>query len=244
MTIDAESLERLVPDALDPGDTTGAEALRIGAERYAFAAGHLRPGRVLDVACGVGYGTNILAADADSDLTLLGVDVSPGAIDYAQEHSASERIHFQVADAMTFRDPEPFDSIVSIETIEHLPDPAGFVAQLVTLLRPGGTLIASVPVTPSVDANPFHLHDFSERSFRGLFSRHGLVEIDCLRQDQPYRLGAILARSEVRMRTMRRNLPAYYLRHPDALVRRVWSTLRHGLKNKYLTVAWRYTKPS
>ena len=113
-----------------------------------------------------------------------------------------------------------------------------------SLLRPGGVLIASVPVTPSVDANPFHLHDFNERSFRRLFLRHGLVELDCLRQDQPYRLGAILTRSELRLRQMRSNLPSYYLRHPDALARRVWSTLRHGLKNKYLTVAWRSTKPS
>lgn len=241
---DAETLERLVPDALESEGTTGADALRVGAERYAFAARHVTAGRLLDIACGVGYGTRILAERGGDDLRLVGVDVSESAIGYAREHCAGERTRFEVCDAMAFQDPEGFDGIVSIETIEHLAEPAAFVAHLVGQLRPGGRLIASVPVTPSVDANPFHLHDFSERSFRRLFEPHGLVEIDCLRQDQPYRLGAVLARSEVRMQQMRRNLPAYYLRHPDALARRVWSTLRHGLKNKYLTVAWRSTTPS
>jgi SAM-dependent methyltransferase len=244
MTLDAESLERLVPDALEAGDVTGAEALRIGAERYAFAARYARAGRILDLACGVGYGTRILADRADPGATLLGVDVSEAAIAHAREHYAGERVAFETGDAMALRDPGGFDAIVSIETVEHLPDPTGFVARLVGLLRPGGVLVASVPVTPSVDANPFHLHDFTERSFRRLFLGHGLVEVDCLRQDQPYHPGAVLARSEVRMQQVRRNLPAYYLRHPDALARRIWSTLRFGFKNKYLTIAWRCPKPS
>lgn len=244
MTLDAESLERLVPDALEPGDVTGSEALRIGAERYAFAARHVARGRILDLACGVGYGSRILAEGADPAATLLGVDISAAAIAHACEHYADDRLRFEVGDAMALEDSRGFDGIVSIETIEHLPDPVGFVARLATLLRPGGTLVASVPVTPSVDANPFHLHDFTERSFRRLFLHHGLVEIDCLGQDQPYRPGAVLARSEVRMQQVRRNLPAYYLRRPDALARRIWSTLRFGFKNKYLTVVWRCSKPS
>jgi SAM-dependent methyltransferase len=244
MTIDADSLERLVPDALEGGETTGDEALRIGVERYAFAARYAHAGRLLDLACGAGYGARILADRADPDATILGVDLSEAAIGYARQHYAGDRLDFETGDAMSFRDPEGFDGIVSIETIEHLPDPPGFVARLVALLRPGGVLVASVPVTPSVDANPFHLHDFTERSFRRLFRRHGLVEVGCLRQDQPFRPGAVLTRSELRMRQVRGNLPAYYLRHPDALARRIWSTLRHGFKNKYLTVAWRCPTPS
>jgi hypothetical protein len=49
----------------------------------------------------------------------------------------------------------------------------------------------------------------------------------------------VLTRSEVRLESMRGNLPAWYLRHPGALLRRVGSTLRHGFVNRYLTVAWR-----
>jgi len=63
--------------------------------------------------------------------------------------------------------------------------------------------------------------------------------LDGLVQDQPFGLRAVLTRSELRLESLRRNLPAWYLRHPGALLRRLGSTLRHGFINRYLTVAWR-----
>lgn len=238
MELDADSLERLVPDQLAPGDLTGGEALRISLERYAFAAQHARPGRLLDLACGVGYGTRVLAERGAAGVQALGVDLSPEAIAYARRRYAGPRTDFAASDAMQFTDPRGFDTIVSIETIEHLPAPELFVAHLVRMLRPGGILVASVPITPSVDANPHHLHDFSERSFRRLLAPHRLVERGALVQDQPFAPAAILARREPRLRRVRQGLPAWYARHPDALLRRVIATLRHGFKNRYLTVAW------
>ncbi len=241
MQLDAASLERLVPDELRPGDVTGEEALRISLERYRFAAQRARPGRLLDIACGVGYGTRHLTDHAERLTGALGVDLSDAAIAYANERYANDRTQFRVCDAMRFEDSEGFDTIVSIETIEHLPDPEGFVEHLVGLLRPGGHLVGSVPITPSVDANPHHLHDFTDRSFRSLVGRHGLEAFDDLVQDQPFGLRAVLTRSEARLANVRRNLPAWYLRHPGSLLRRVSSTLRHGFVNRYLTVAWRRT---
>jgi SAM-dependent methyltransferase len=236
--LDAETLERLVPDELAAGGVTGGEALRISLERYEFAAQHLRAGRLLDLACGVGYGTRILADRAGERVEAVGVDRSPEAVAYARRRYGAPRVRFVASDAMDFTDPEGFDTIVSIETIEHLPDPRAFVARLVRMLRPGGVLVASVPTTPSVDANPHHLHDFSERSFRRLFVAHGLAERGALVQDQPFAPVAVLARSEPRLRQRRRGLPSWYARHPGSLLRRIAATLRHGFKNRYLTVAW------
>jgi hypothetical protein len=99
--------------------------------------------------------------------------------------------------------------------------------------------VGSVPITPSVDANPHHLHDFTDRSFRRLVGRHGLEVLDDLIQHQRFGLRAVLTRSEARLESVRENLPAWYLRHPGALLRRVASTLRYGFVNRYLTVAWR-----
>lgn len=238
MELDPNSLERIVPDELRSEDRTGAETLRLSTERYEFASKFVGRGRVLDLACGVGYGTRILT-DGSEAVCGLGVDLAESAIEYANQRYANPRTTYRAHDAMGFEDPEGFETVVSIETIEHLPDPTTFVSRIAKMVLPGGTLIGSVPVTPSVDANPHHLHDFSERSFRRLFEPHGLYEVDRLEQDQPFGLFSVLSRSESRMQDMRENLLGYYVQHPGALVRRGLSTLRHGFKNRYLTVAWR-----
>jgi len=238
MSLDTDSLERLVPDDLEPGDTTGQETLRLHLERYEFASRVTRGGRLLDIACGVGYGTRLITDRNPGVRQAIGVDVSPSTIAYGVEHYGNRRTEYLVADAMRFRDETGFDSIVSLETIEHLPDPAAFVAHLVSLLRPGGVFVASVPTTPSVDVNPHHLRDFTEASFRRLMEPHGLTEKDHLRQTQPVSVKSLLTRSESRMRDMRRNLPAYYLRHPGALANRLWATVRYGFTNRYITICW------
>jgi len=243
MPIDAGALERLVPDELENAGATGLETLRLHLDRYAFAADQIRErvgaGRVLDLACGVGYGSRLVADRCGPAVSVVGVDVSASAVEYASRRYGGPSVGFVVGDAMTFEPDAPFDAAVSLETIEHLPDPAGFVTRLVRFVRPGGLVVASVPTTPSVDLNPHHLHDFSEASFRALFERHGLVEAARFGQTQPVSPLSVLRRDEARMRDARRNLLGWYARHPGALARRVGATLRHGFVNRYLTVAWR-----
>jgi 2-polyprenyl-3-methyl-5-hydroxy-6-metoxy-1,4-benzoquinol methylase len=239
MPVDASTLERLVPAELDGRDVTGRQTLELHLERYRFAARCARPGRLLDLACGVGYGTRLVADEAAGVERALGVDLAPEAVTYARDHYAREGVEFAASDALAFRDPEGFDTIVSLETVEHVPDPARLVAHLASLLRPGGVLVASAPTTPSADVNLHHLHDFTERSFRRLFAGLGLTEQDAFRQVQPYELFATVARKEQRMADLRPHLLRYYLTHPRAALRRLGATLRYGFTNRYLTLAWR-----
>ena len=232
------TLERLIPAELDARDVTGAETYRLHLERYDFAAKFMREGRVLDCACGVGYGSERLSWAGDGKQRVTGVDIDPAAVEYAEAHYRRARVEFVCADGSHF-DSDPFDMIVSFETIEHVPDPEALLDNFTRLLRPGGVLVASVPVTPSVDVNPYHLHDFTQTSFRRMFHKRGFTELDSFLQRQPYQPLKILAGKEARLDDMRQNLVGYYLANPFAAVKRAYSTVIDGFCNKYLVCAWR-----
>jgi SAM-dependent methyltransferase len=237
VSLNSSSLERLIPDHLSQGDVTGRETLELHLERYRFAARHAR-GRLLDIACGVGYGTRLLRDEGKQVRFALGVDICDESVSYAQERYGRDGVEFRVGDAMHFEEPDGFDAIVSLETVEHLPSPARLIDNLVSLLRPSGILVVSVPTTPSVDVNPHHRHDFTERSFRRLFAQHPLEERACLRQIQPYGVTRILRRREARLAELRPNLLRYYAMHPGAALHRLASTVRFGFVNGYITIAW------
>jgi SAM-dependent methyltransferase len=231
------SLERIVPELVS--SKFDRKNLELHQERYAFAARNLKPGRVLDIACGVGYGVGMLFNLAEKNITnITGVDVSTEAIAYARRYASDARINFICAEATGYEDPQGFDTIVSLETIEHLPDPAAFLTGLVKMLHPGGVLVCSVPTTPSVDLNPYHKHDFTAGSFRRLLQAHPLIEISHLEQVHPYHLrDAFTGDSRDRLQDIRQGLLGYYMKHPVSVFRRAAATLHHGFSNHYLTLA-------
>ncbi len=239
MELQADTLERLVPDQLDSRDQAGLESLALHLERYEFAARHARAGRAVDLACGVGYGTRLLA-DRRPDLTeVCGIDVSDAAVRYALDRYAGERVRFEAADAMQWNDDRGFETVVSLETLEHLPQPRQLFASLVQMLLPGAVLVASVPTTPTVDLNEHHQSDFSERSFRALGSEHDLHEIDALHQVQRVSPFELVRGERFQRGHLRPRLAAYYFHHPAALLQRLAALARFGFANHYLTIAWK-----
>jgi SAM-dependent methyltransferase len=213
--LDCSSLERIIPDQLPEDGATGAATLDLHLERYTFAAQHMRAGTLLDIACGVGYGTSKLTLTCPRIERAVGVDLSEDAVHYAAQRYANERISWIAADATTFnprnhretvRIGTGFDNIVSLETIEHLPAPLPFFHHVAGLLNPGGILVASVPTTPSMDGNPHHLSDFTESSFRRMAEGLPLEEIASFSQVQPFSAGNILAGKEKRLSRDRGNL--------------------------------------
>lgn len=244
--LSASSLERLVPDQIVEGESTGLETLELHLERYRWAANLLRleqdqrgtPGRLLDCACGVGYGSALLA-EALEHTQVHGVDIDAEAVRYATTRYADSTAQYSVGDLCELGDPASFDALVSLETIEHVPNATDAIRACRRLLKTDGVLVASVPVTPSVDVNPYHQTDFSRRSFLKMLRSNGFEPMDELSQVQPFSLFKIASGQERRLDDMRDNIPLYYLSHPAAVFKRAWSTLRYGFSNRYLTVACR-----
>jgi SAM-dependent methyltransferase len=230
-------LERIVPDTLQPHDETERTMLEIHQARYEWAAKFVQGKRVLDLACGVGYGSAILAKAGA--LEVVGVDIDARSVEYAKSHyGSSGNVKFVQSDGTRFQDDAGFDVVVSLETLEHVPEPMVLLHRFHSLLKPGGTLIASAPVTLSSDVNVYHLHDFTETSFVKTLAEAGFKAREQWRQIQPFSLLRILSKPKegARRYDMRPRLPLYYAMHPAMLLKRVATVLRYGFTNRYLVV--------
>lgn len=234
------SLERIIPDQMNMEDGFDRKTLQLHVERYEFAIRNGKPGDVLDMACGTGYGSfQLLQSEKYSKSRVTAVDIDQTAIDYAKKRYSNPAIHFICADAMLYQDPARYDTIISLETIEHIQDAVLFVKKLHSLLRKEGILIVSAPVTPSTDGNPHHLSDFSVSRFKKLFETSGFVIESEFRQVQPYTLKSILHSDNQRLSNTRKNIMTYYFRHPVVFFARIRSLFLDGLNNKYMTLALR-----
>ena len=147
---------------------------RIHIERYRFAATVLRDGAVLDIASGIGYGTNMLSQEARV-AHITGVDVSPEAIAKAKGSYSSAKLTFQLVDGKRLPfDDGSFDTVVSFETVEHTADRPAFLSELRRVLRDDGKLIISTPnkryhsFGKPNPWNPFHTVEYYPEEFLAL----------------------------------------------------------------------------
>lgn len=104
----------------------------------------LPPGTtVLDVGCGIGGSSRILARDYGFAVT--GITISPQQVKRAQELTPQEvNAQFAVDDAMALSFPDAsFDVVWSIEAGPHMPDKAVFARELIRVLKPGGVLVVA-----------------------------------------------------------------------------------------------------
>lgn len=152
--------ERMVPEAADR--LTFWEHVY----RYAFACRFASGKRILDIACGEGYGAAaLLMAGATS---VIGVDISERACVHAREkYGIDARVgsaeQIPVGDGSV-------DMVVSFETIEHVPNPRRFLDECARVLVRGGRLIISTPNKdvysgPGTTHNPYHCCEMSEQEF-------------------------------------------------------------------------------
>ena len=150
--------------------------------RYHLACDCVRAGdRVLDAACGMGYGTRMLACASAAE-RVLGADLSNDAIRYAAANHGSVRAAFTREDATTLDSlaSGSVDFIASFETLEHVPDPEAMLDRFHDALSPGGRVLVSVPNMwvneQGVDPNPHHLHVYSREKVLTQLSKRFIVE--------------------------------------------------------------------
>lgn len=143
--------------------------------RYAWASAKIGQGRsdpILDVACGTGHGSELLAECG----TVTGIDRDPDAVEAARARTSGEFIQASVP-PLPLAD-SSFAWVVSFETIEHLDDDKGFAQEIARVLRPGGQLLISSPNREAADdgegsGNEFHVREYSLDEFRAVLEGAG-----------------------------------------------------------------------
>ncbi|MBT2117223.1 glycosyltransferase [Dyella sp. LX-66] len=137
--------------------------------RYAWCRDLARGKTVLDIACGEGYGSAMLAEAAAS---VIGIDISDEAVAHAaQAYAGIANLSYRQGDAAVIPLPDAsVDLVVSFETIEHHDRHQEMIDEIRRVLRPGGTLVLSSPNRPIYSDQAGHHNEFhvKELDFREL----------------------------------------------------------------------------
>ena len=133
---------------------------------YAQAVPFLGPGRVLDLGCGIGHSYHLLAPRET-----VGVDLDPGALE-----GQDRETHVADMRSLPFDDAS-FASVVSMHSIEHVPDPDAVLAEVVRVLEPGGTAVFATPnrltfSPPDEIIDPYHFVEYDPTEFAAVCGRY------------------------------------------------------------------------
>jgi SAM-dependent methyltransferase len=172
-------LQRDQPDGVPPLALTGERTLPDVPEEnywfrrhlavYEWIAARVGGERVIDMACGEGYGSAVLARVAAD---VVGVDANPEAFEHARLRYRAANLRFARGLLETFS--APAGCVVFLQTIEHVQDPGSVLAHFGSLVG-GGTVFLSTPNVLTLapagaerSDNPWHVHEYRAREFQEL----------------------------------------------------------------------------
>jgi SAM-dependent methyltransferase len=178
------------PDGVPPLELTGERTLPDVPEEnywfrrhlvvYEWIAARTHGRRIVDLACGEGYGSAVLGRTAAS---VVGVDANPDAFAHAQAKYTTATVTFE-RDMIELWNGD-VDCVVFLQTIEHVQDPDAVLERVRTLIGPRGVAYVSTPnvltLAPKGEArsgNPWHVREYRPAEFRALCERHfGSVDL-------------------------------------------------------------------
>jgi SAM-dependent methyltransferase len=134
--------------------------------------------RVIDMACGEGYGSEVLSRGA---ARVVGVDANPEAFEHARLRYRRQNLTFERGMVESHGEAGAYDAVVFLQTIEHVQDPVAVLRHFRSLLVPGGVAYVSTPnlltLAPAGAAksdNPWHIKEYRAAEFehlcRGVFA--------------------------------------------------------------------------
>jgi 2-polyprenyl-3-methyl-5-hydroxy-6-metoxy-1,4-benzoquinol methylase len=130
--------------------------------------------RVVDMACGEGYGSEVLSRSAAS---VVGVDANPEAHEHARLRYMRQNLRYERDLVETFS--EECDAVVFLQTIEHVQNPGEILKHFKSMLAPGGIAYVSTPnlltlAPPGAEKseNPWHVKEYRAEEFRALCEAH------------------------------------------------------------------------
>jgi len=201
---------------------------------------------VLDCGCNVGYGSEVLSRRAKE---VVGVDVSPKAIEMAQKKFGTDGLKFHLVDGLhlPFAN-DRFDLVVSFQVIEHIDDYNPYLTEIMRVLKDDGIALFTTPnahlrLDPGMKPfYPFHVREFRPEELqellqayfrrvevRGLFGEASLYNIECQRAYQ--------SREKIRRRPNWINALSYTMRArlPETLLDMIRSLQHWRYRNRKLT---------
>jgi 2-polyprenyl-3-methyl-5-hydroxy-6-metoxy-1,4-benzoquinol methylase len=147
-------------------------------DRYNFISRVVNGKTVLDIACGSGYGSYILAEQGNAK-SVLGIDLDKNSIDYAEIRYPHSKINRLTADATKINIDQKFDIICCFETIEHLIKYELLLTNFNKLLSDDGILFISTPIAKETTLrpkNPYHVIEWSFKDFQNLVGQIFTIE--------------------------------------------------------------------
>jgi 2-polyprenyl-3-methyl-5-hydroxy-6-metoxy-1,4-benzoquinol methylase len=177
-------LQRDQPPGVPPLELTGERTLPDVPEEnywfrrhlvvYEWIARRVAGLDAIDMACGEGYGADVLARAARG---VVGVDANPEAHEHARLRYERDNLRFARDLVQTYTGEA--DAISFLQTIEHVEEPGDVLEHFKTLLRPGGTAYISTPNVLTLapkgaerSGNPWHVREYRAEEFAGMLAAH------------------------------------------------------------------------